>query len=955
VRSGDNTGAVDPKVLSRATGWRPRGKARLIRLTAKERILLHLFDYAKYEGAVEVLDAMTQDGIAQASGIGIPHFTQYVQPLIQKGLVRERTAHVKGARRRRKVYELSDAGKLSAVRLRDRLRSEVVRVRDQKGVREASLSSVLAEASGKASLLDVFRQVTETGIVDLASVTAVPTPSFVEVLSDAPQLTTFVGRRAELEAITGESETPRVFIIQGVAGIGKSSLGAKATQLHRGKRNLFWRQVRRWDTHLSILASLGDFLAALGKPGLRSVLARGGVDRAVQVLREDLPGTQSYLVMDDAHEASPDALASLRLLKEIIADTPDVRLLVLTRENLPFYDRRDVVVRGLVHEMELRGLLPEEVEVFLPPERSRATFDVVRQVGGHPLFLELVRASPDALPAKALRDVRRFVEEEIYRKLSDRERKMMKVAALYRVAVPHRALVPDETLMEDVLLSLTGRSLIRPVGEDGYEVHEAVRDVFAAMSTPAERHALVEFAVSQLRGLAAESWDRENFVGSARYLANALQMPVSPTARLSLLESLGDAIERMGDVDAAAAAYREAMGLTESPEVVARLHRKIADPLATRGELADATREIEAGFMALVDAPSVERGWLHLVQSRVALRNNQFREAQEDGEAALRIFQQVGDVPGQADACTDLGWITGHSGATDAQGSPLAEQYYKEALRLVESLADARLAGHLHVVVAERAYYHSGDVDRFREHLDVAEALVKRARDPILSRQLLIMRAALKFYSSADIDGSMTDAAEALSLAKQVRDSEGTSLAKYWLAQCSRSKGEIAEARRGFGEVAKELGASGVRYYGSFATGYAAECLLMESDENGYRRFVADQGEAVRVSHLWTAVLEGFNLLIEGRPADSESHFREAVRFAEGQPAKATLFKLDLGLVHFYYAAALRALGREREAAGEMDRALEAWRAYNNQGFLVTAASRAERLVDGLRQILEKR
>jgi len=580
---------------------------------------------------------------------------------------------------------------------------------------------------------------------------------------------------------------------------------------------------------------------------------------------------------------------------------------------------------------------------------------VVRQLGGHPLFLELVRASPDALPTHALRDVRRFVEEEIYRKLSEGERKMMKVGALYRVAVPRDALFVDESLTDDVLLLLTKRSLIRPVGEDDYEVHEAVQSVFAAMLTPAERQTLVEFAVSQLRRLAAESMKRENFVGSARYLANALQLPVSSAARLTLLEALGDAIERWGDVDAAAAAYREAMGLTEAPAGLARLHRKIADPLATRGELANATLEIEAGFLALGDTPSAERGWLHLARGRVALRSNQFGEAQEHEEAALRIFREFGDVPGQAEACAELGNATGYSGATDSHGSPLAEQYYNEALQLVESLGNARVSGRLHVLAAERAYYHAGDVDRFREHLDAAEALVRRARDPILSRQFLTTRATLKFYSSADFEGAMADAAEALGLAKQVRDSEGMSIAKYWLAQCSRAKGAIAEARRGFGEVAEELGASGVRYYGSFATGYAAECFLMEGDAAGYRRFIADRGEAVRVSHLWTAVLDGFNLLIERRDADAESRFREAVRFAEGQPVKATHFNLDLGLVHFYYAAALRTLGREREAAGEMDRALEAWRAYNNQGFLVTAASRAERLFDGLRQILAKR
>src|SRR6266568_365880 len=106
----------------------------VVRLTAKERILIHLADYAKYADVVEVTPEMGQEGIAAAAGIYVQHVRQFLDPLLKEGLVRERTAHVKGHRRRLKVYDLTDSGRLSASRLREQVRGEPIRVRDATGV-----------------------------------------------------------------------------------------------------------------------------------------------------------------------------------------------------------------------------------------------------------------------------------------------------------------------------------------------------------------------------------------------------------------------------------------------------------------------------------------------------------------------------------------------------------------------------------------------------------------------------------------------------------------------------------------------------------------------------------------------------------------------------------------------------------------------------------------------------
>jgi len=140
------------------------GKAA--RLTAKERILLHLWEYAEYSDSIDVPIEMTQEGIASGTWIEDRHVPQYVRPLIKEGLVRERMAHVRGSRQRRKVYDLTDFGKASTVRLREHVKTEKIRVRQRNGLREVTLAEAL-RMSPHDSLLRAMHRLTADGILDL--------------------------------------------------------------------------------------------------------------------------------------------------------------------------------------------------------------------------------------------------------------------------------------------------------------------------------------------------------------------------------------------------------------------------------------------------------------------------------------------------------------------------------------------------------------------------------------------------------------------------------------------------------------------------------------------------------------------------------------------------------------------------------------------------------------------
>lgn len=895
-----------------------------VRLTAKERILLHLADFAKFADMVEVPPEMAQDGIARAVGIHLQHVRQFIGPLLQDGLVRERIAHVWGHRRRLKVYDPTETGRLAAARLREQVRGEPIRVRDARGVREMTVGEALRESAGKAPFAGIVRAAMEGEVVDLAALAAGPPSAFVERLAEAPRLEAFVGRRAELETLTRVSDGPRLFMVRGVAGIGKSSLAAKACERLRVTRNLFWHRVRTWDTRLSILTSLADFLAATGRPGTRAVLARGEGGGADEVVRTDLPGSKSVLVFDDCHEATPEVLGFLRFLKDVIADAADVLVIVLSRRALPIYDRRDVALRGLVQEIDLQGLETEEIEALLLAEPHGARLkDAARALGGHPLFVELLRSAAHRGPeAQSLRDVRRFIEEEIYADLSEAERRMMKIAALYAVPFPRDAVFADPELSHDVLLSLVAKSLIRPTGDDAFGVHDTIRDFFASILTPTERQALAPVAVDQLLHLSEQATAVKDFVAALNCLSNALDLQPSRARQATLWGALGDTHERIGDLPAALAAYAEAARYTERQESVARLHRKAAAALQVRGEMAPAISEIEAGFQVLGQRTSVERGWLHLLLCGIATDKEEFAEAREHGGAALAAFQAFGDARGQAQTLLELGNLEIYSPRGNLAQ---AERHLMSALKLSETIGGPEFRTRVHIVLANLYGNRLGDIKSASRHWEAVEAQGDSITDPHIHRSSLMLRAWFTLYQLADYRVAEDLFQQASALARKIHDPATVVYANYGLAQVLYFEGKIEEACQAFERCALEMADSQVVPGSEIeALWMVAECSLRLGDGDGFARVVAAYHDSARSAGVATRpiharVLEGLNCVFHGDRAGCESAFAEAFRLIE------THFSVPdpplVGLPLFFYGVALRAFGSHRRGKAQIRQA----------------------------------
>ena len=886
----------------------------MVRLTVKERVLLHLLDYVKFREALEVPPEMTQEGLASAAWVELRHLSQYLRPLLTAEQVRERTAHVRGIRQRRKVYDLTDAGQHAAYRLRDRVKAETLRIRDSAGLRDETVARVLERAGGTATLLGILHRSAQEAVVDLDALAAGPPSRFVERLAEAPRLDRFVGRARELQILSGEGAGARIFVVRGVAGIGKSSLAARTCELLRGRCNLFWHTLRPWDTRVSVLAALGEFLAALGRPGLRSVVSRGEAVRAADVLREDLPGSRCCLIFDDAQDASPEVLGLFRFLKDAIAEAPDVRALILTRRAVGFYDRRDVSLRHLVEEIEVAGLEPADISAFLEPAMDPAAGNLGRALGGHPLFLQLVRSLSRA-PAResALRDMRRFLEEEVYAELAEPERMALKTASLYRVPVPAAALHSDPSITHDTLLTLMNRVLLRTVGTDRLEVHDSLRDYFVDILTASERSTLGAFASGQLRSLASRAQATGDLVACIDFLSNALHLPATGAEREELLENLADLHEKIGELPAAVTEYKEAMEATTSSEARARLHRKAASAFEARGQLPSADEELALSRRALGDAPSAERGWVDLVACRLAMRKEDFKEARSLGRRALESFLAHDDAQGLVRTQYALGSVE----LDDPQGDPMAsERHFRDGLALALELRDTEREVRLRTGLAALYANRLGDLTRTTEELQAIQANAEALRDPQTQRSFLMLQSWIHLEIRADYPAAERYFNETAALARKIHFASSLPATQYGLALSEYYQGRLKDARRDLEAFARESEAMGFPGWAVEGLCVLAECDLRLGDLNGFRGVVRQlarpglaAGRVARPSRL--KVIEAMDDVLRDDPGAARAAFDEAFQLAgQGQEIAQAL---ELHLVHLYCGISLRIQGRQEE------------------------------------------
>ncbi len=603
----------------------------------KERIQLHLFAYQRFEDEYEAPLEVTQDGIARAVGINIHHVTQYVRPLLSEEMLQERTSHIQGGKRRRKVYFLTDRGRNQSASLRSSLLAGEVPFRSRSGkIRKVPLTEVYQERRRGTPLCELLLELKSLGYVPEEA--GEEAAGIVDFAREAPAVDFFYGREEEVSYVLEAVNRAPFVVITGMAGIGKTTLGSKVCELLRDEQSLFWRQVRAWDGAMDLALRLAHFLRSLGRVGLHSALLGSGpkgLSRVEELLEEDLAGIEGLLVFDDVHEATEDASSFLTILLRVLKGQTGMSVLLLSRDVPGFYSRRDVDLEGAVVELSLKALGVEASHAILSEAGVAEPLigPLIKAAGGNPLFLRLL-AAPKTPGEPEGRSLEMYIAEEIEPGLSRPQRRCLEVASFYQIPVPSNGLLLERGVRTSTLVGLGTKGLLDRVESDRLVLHDTLRSYFGRGVSEERAEEIVEKVIPWLRETAqerAEAGSPEQGIG---FVQNAVAIDADPARLISSLEMLGRLRRFVGDHPGAVEAYRSALREATESEVQARLHRKIALAHADQGNLKEAEEEIEAGLALVPREPSLEAAWLYQQRAAVAYDRQDF-------DLCLRTVERV--------------------------------------------------------------------------------------------------------------------------------------------------------------------------------------------------------------------------------------------------------------------------------------------------------------------------
>lgn len=674
-------------------------------LTAKERVFLHLLFQQRFVMDSDSPQSVTQDGVAKAVDVGRNNVAKVLAEMSKEGTVDIFTRHVKGLPSVRKVYFLSTKGLEKAKTVKQNVESTLVNIIDLQGQQQRDEIGRLGNYLPKRyDLLELINGISQ-GCIDCRSFhknRMREERRYVDFTDKKPAVRAFYGREKEIGVLSDllTSEVKRMVVINGIPGIGKTTLLAKFAQNVRENTNVFWYKVHEWANLKALLRPLAEFLSQMGRRNLEWYLNQTEaplVGEATHILEADLKDVSVLLIFDDVHKAEPSVLEFLGALLTIMEGMEKVRAVCTARE-LPTFYSRSAVFRGTVEELNIEGL---DRNSSLQMMRSRGLSaadveEVFRVTSGHPLFLELIDDPKLALG----KNIRIFIEQEVFARLGVAERKIMSIAAVFRYPV----LIDAFFIMEEEIHLAAGMDTVELEGADYAVSYEAVDSllsksiIYESVGRLIGMHDLLrEFSLSRLTPRQRRVYHR----AAARYY---LQDGSAPARVEGLYHSL-----MAGDLQTAASiAAGDGRSIitkgyaTQFAPLLDRLVRDLdgserkdlveinllqGEVLYLQGEwdrALDVLRSMQRSPSVGMDSRVL--GEVTRMIGVIHLNRGDYDAAWKMLSDSMGISQSTGDLSTQADVLYDMGGLLERRGRT-AEAIENFEKARKIALELADDLA----------------------------------------------------------------------------------------------------------------------------------------------------------------------------------------------------------------------------------------------------------------------------
>jgi len=524
--------------------------------------------------------------------------------------------------------------------------------------------------------------------------------------------TSFIGRGAELEALSGLLASSRLVTIAGTAGMGKTRLAIEVASRLGG------------DVRFVGLAALHD-----GGLVPYEVAARLGVPERIgqpvlDVLADHVCARRLLLLLDNCEHLVDDCA---RLVEALLRGCDDLRVLATSLQ--PLRVPGEVVWRLAPLTGEAVGLFEARARRVRPgfsvaPDNADAVAAVCRRLDGIPLAIELAAARMGGM---SVRDILERLDDRFvlladdgadeprhrtlraaldwgHQLLDAQERRLLRRLSVFAGAFDLETaegvcagagLSPGD--VTELVFRLVERSLVQPEtarrGPDRYRLLEAVRQYAAErLAESGEQHAVAAHHAACHLALARRA-ERE-------------ERGQDQTGWLERLEA---------DLDN----LRAALGWYRGHDVDAWL--ALASALSwfwvTRGHFAEGRRWLEAALAAAApDAPG--RAQALLATARVTFWQGDYGAARRLCEAALDLLTRPKDAVDRGWTLSLLGSVHGYQG-----------EYEEGAGRFEEAIAacDDDLVQMEALVGLGEMWLQAGQIDRARVCLD---QVTSRTRGP---------------------------------------------------------------------------------------------------------------------------------------------------------------------------------------------------------------------------------
>jgi DNA-binding SARP family transcriptional activator/tetratricopeptide (TPR) repeat protein len=757
------------------------------------------------------------------------------------------------------------AAQVTADPLREKLNGHLVLALHRAGRQADALAAArsyrtaLADEQG----LDPGHAFTELEQAVLADDPALRLADAAPVSSGPPRRSTFLpydipdfsGRTAELERLVGEHHGSAVVTIDGMAGIGKTTLAVHVA--HRlaarhpdGQLFIDLQAHTAGRAPIDAAAALEALLRQLGVPADRIPVTL--VERSA-LWRAELAGRRVLAVLDNAFDAEH--------VRPLLPGHSDTLVLITSRRRLVDLDGAHALSVDVLGEEDAAELF-ERIVGERAHHEPNAVREVLRLCGHLPLAIRISAARLQHRPrwtvsylAGRLQDHRRLLDGVSaafalsYEQLDEAEQRMFRLLGLApgRDIDPYGAaalagIAQDEA--EELLEGLLDAHMLLQLEPGRYTFHDLLRE--HARSLAEDDDAVLRLLTYYLhRSRAAMD---QLFPDS---LSQREGIP-QPTAPIAPIRDAEQAIawldtERSNIIATAVHGPEICLGmlaLTMRPYLDRQAHHDDALTLHTLAlqrsrKLGHLHREFEERALA-------DLAWTYW-------RLGEYEQAEEHAHQALEACEQADQ---RARALLTLGNV-----ALRRRQDTQAEQYLKQALDLTRIGADTWGEAHVLGILAlvlDRADRPEGA----RRHLDLALALHRKVGNPageaailnhlgvVLRHQGELAQARTRHEQAAAVYrklGNTTDEAAALNGLAEAADDPARAIEEHTaalaLADLTRNRPEQARAHDGLARAHLALGHSEQACEdGRLALGLYGELGVPEAEE--VRTFLEHAGES---------------------------------------------------------------------------------------------------------------